>query len=249
MSSKYIKDNFLVVSDYNWLPENLEESWVHKLSDNYLIYDRYHRYQESNRVKWQKNVGQNIYDIFDFVHTHYDNLPETTIFCRAAFLFPKDTLTPRYNEKGEKLSNGNCTEKYFLKVCNNKTFTELNDFAADHWRFNWSANRIGPDNSYLEINNSWYFGTSLPKKYYSNIDDFFNDFYVNYHKEEYIRFSPGGCYIIPKQNLLRYNIKFYEKIKEILGWDTVVAEAHMIERALYTMFNSEIEIKKEYRAN
>mgnify|MGYP003340715389 FL=1 len=41
-TEKYIKNNFLVVSDYNWLPENLEESWVDKLSDNYLIYDRYH---------------------------------------------------------------------------------------------------------------------------------------------------------------------------------------------------------------
>lgn len=248
MNSKYIKDNFLVVSDYNWLPENLEDSWVHKLSDNYLIYDRYHRYPESDKVKWQKNVGQNIYDIFDFVHTHYDNLPETTIFCRAAFLFPKDTGTPRYNEKGEKLSNGNCSEEYFLKVCNNKTFTELNDFSSEHWRFNWSANRIGPDNSYLEINNSWYFGMSLPRKYYNNIDDFFRDFYVNPYKEDYIRFSPGGCYIIPKQNLLKYNMLFYEKMKEILGWESVIAEAHMIERALYIMFNSDIEIKDEYKA-
>ena len=64
---KHIKDTFLVVSDYNWLPENIEESWVHKLTDNYLIYDKYHRYEQSDKVKHQKNVGQNIYDMFDFI--------------------------------------------------------------------------------------------------------------------------------------------------------------------------------------
>lgn len=46
-----IKSNFLVVSDYNWLPDNLEESWIHKYTDNYLIYDKFHResWQESSK--------------------------------------------------------------------------------------------------------------------------------------------------------------------------------------------------------
>ena len=35
-----IEKNFLVVSDYNWLPEDLNESWIHKYTDNYLMYDR-----------------------------------------------------------------------------------------------------------------------------------------------------------------------------------------------------------------
>ena len=47
--------------------------------------------------------------------------------------------------------------------------------------------------------------------------------------------------------MLKYNKLFYEKIKEILGWDIVIGEAHMIERALYTIFNSEFEIKEEYK--
>ena len=59
-----IKENFLVVSDYNWLPEKIEDSWVHKWTNNYLIYDRAHRFKESDKVKHQINVGQNIFDIF-----------------------------------------------------------------------------------------------------------------------------------------------------------------------------------------
>jgi len=29
MNDKIIKNNFLVVSDYNWLPDRIEESWIH----------------------------------------------------------------------------------------------------------------------------------------------------------------------------------------------------------------------------
>ena len=243
---KHIKNNFLVVSDYNWLPSDLSESWVDKYSDNYLIYDRYHRFKESDKVKHQKNVGQNIYDIFDFIVNNYDKLPNNTIFCRAAFLFPKDTGTPRYDDKGNKLSNGNCTLEHFLNVANNEELTELNDFATESWRFNGRDNRIGPNNSYLEFNNNWYFGLQ-PNKYYNNIDTFFNDFYVSPKRMDYLRFSPGGCYIVPKKNILQYNIHFYEKIRDILGWNVLNAEAHMIERALYTIFNGDYIIKDEYK--
>ena len=66
---KLIKTNALfVLSDYNWLPEDVENSWVTKYTDNYLILDRYHRYQESEKIKWQDNLGQNVYDIFDFIY-------------------------------------------------------------------------------------------------------------------------------------------------------------------------------------
>lgn len=245
---KHIKDNFLVVSDYNWLPNDITESWVDKYSDNYLIYDRYHRFEVSNKVVHQKNVGQNIYDIFDFIITHYDNLPNNTIFCRASFLNPKDTGTPRYDENGKVISNGNITLEHFLELSNNKYFTELNDFATEPWRFNGRDNKIGPDGSYLELNNNWYFGLQ-PNKYYNNIDVFFNDFYVSPKKMQYIRFSPGGCYVVPKSNILQYNIDFYKKIREIVGWSVLNAEAHMIERALYTIFNGDYKIKEEYKNN
>ena len=243
---KHIHSNFLVVSDYNWLPDDLSESWIVKYSDNYLIYDRYHRFTESDKVKHQLNVGQNIYDIFHFIVTNYDNLPENTIFCRSAFLFPKDTGKPRYDENGNKLSNGNCTLEHFLNLANNQTLTELNDFSTEPWRFNGRDNKIGPDGSYLELNNNWYFGLQ-PNKYYTNIDVFFSDFYVSPKRMQYIRFSPGGCYIVPKSNILQYNIDFYMKIRDIVGWSVLNAEAHMIERALYTIFNGDYEIKEEYK--
>ena len=235
---KLIKKNFIVASDYNWLPVNIEESWIHKYTDNYLIYDRYHRFNESEKVKHQKNVGQNIYDMFDFIVTNYNNLPDATIFCRSCIFFPKGRQRP--------LSNGTCSEEYFKKVCNNDTFTELHDFITPDVH-NGESSKFDSDGfGFLEINNSWYFSCHSGR-YYSNLNNFFMDMYENPKIEPYIRFAPGGSYIIPKKNILKYSIKFYERIREILSWDVIIGEAHMIERAIYTIFTCDWEVKREYK--
>ena len=249
---KIIKENFLVVSDYNWLPKDLKNSWVEKYTDNYLIYDRYHRFTENEKIKHQKNVGQNIYDIFDFIITHYENLPKTTIFCRACLFNKKDDGEIRFDENGTRISNGNCSEEYFQKICNNDFFTEIQDFTTEPWRFDWKGNRIGPPlcsnccGGYLELNRNLWRGIAKTK-YYDDVNIFFSDMYVNPPIQEYIRFSPGGNYIIPRENILKYSLKFYEKIRSILSWDVIIGEAHMIERALYTIFTCDYEVKREFQ--
>jgi hypothetical protein len=242
---KIINKNFVVVSDYNWLPDNIEDSWVHKWCENYLIYDRYNRFKESENVKHQKNVGQNVYDMFYFILENYDNLPESTLFCRACLMNQKDTGTPRYNETGGIISNGNCTEDFFLSVANNTKFTEIQDFTSEPWRINNVANKIGPDNSYMEINNSWYFNKH-PGKYYSNINDFLNEMYIDPEIPSWFRFSPGVNYIIPKEYILKYSRKFYQRILDILKWDVIVGEAHMLERAIYTIFHNNWNVNPKY---
>jgi len=233
---KKIKSNFLVVSDYNWLPENIEESWVHEYSDNYLIYDKAHRLKESDKVVHQKNVGQNIYDMFDFIITHYDDLPDVTLFCRACIMFPIGRQPP--------LSNGNCNEEKFNRLMNNTTFTELQDAGTRPHRSN--ASKMGEDESYWEINNNWYFN-HLSWKYWRDLHAFMRDVYINPEIPQYIRFAPGGNYIIPKDKILRYSKNFYEQIRAFLEWDVVVGEAHMVERALYTIFTCDWEVNDKYK--
>jgi len=234
--SKLITNSFVVASDYNWLPEDLEKSWVHEYAEKYLIYDKFHRFDESEKVKLQPNVGQNIHDMFDFIVTNYENLPESTLFCRACLTFPKGRMPP--------LSNGNISEENFLRLANNKGFTELHDYGPEV--HNGHSSKLGEGGSFLEINNSWYFN-HIRGKYYTNLNTFLQDMYVDPEITSYIRFSPGGNYIIPKENILRNSKKFYERIREILSWDVVVGEAHMIERCLYLIFNSDYQVREEYK--
>ena len=154
-------DNFIVVSDYNWLPDNIEDSWVHKNFSNYLIYDKFHRFEENDRVVKQKNVGQNHYDMFDFIVTNYDNLPEIIVFCRAACIFPKDIGTPRRDLDGNVLSNGNCVMETFLELASKKVFTEIQDFTSEPWRFNGHANKVGPETIHMSIGLDFLRGVTM----------------------------------------------------------------------------------------
>jgi len=248
---KLIKTNALfVLSDYNWLPEDVENSWVTKYTDNYLILDRYHRYQESEKIKWQDNLGQNVYDIFDFIYKNYENLPEIAIFCRAAFLNPKDDGIVRYDENGKRLSTGNCTEETFNKICNNTEFTEVHDFGPPaHERYygqSQPASKLDSDGfGFLEINNGWYLFSHRPK-FFNSLNQLFDEIFENPIHTEYVRFAPGANYIIPKKDMLKYNKHFYEKMREFIGWDIITGEAHMFERALYTLFTSNFKIKSKY---
>jgi hypothetical protein len=241
----------LIISDYNWLDFDLERTWIPKYTDNYFIYDRYHRFKENDKIKWQKNVGQNIYDIFDFIYNNYDNLPELAIFCRSCIFHPKDTGTPRLDANGKKISNGTCSEEFFQKIMNNKTFTEIHDFGIEspskYFGQAVPASKFDDDNyGFLEINNSWYFSHHRGR-YFNNLNTFLQDIYVAPQITEYIRFSPGASYIIPKNNMLKFNKNFYERLREILSWDVIVGEGHMIERCLYTLFSSDWEIKEHYK--
>ena len=71
--------------------------------------------------------------------------------------------------------------------------------------------------------------------------------YVNPDIPEYIRFSPGAAYIIPKDNILKYSKKFYERIREILSHDVIVTEAHILERCIYTIFTCDYEVQEKYK--
>lgn len=235
---KYIKKNFLVVSDYNWLPDNLKDSWVEKYSDNYIIFDKFHRYEVSDKVIHQKNVGQNIYDMLDFIINNYDNLPDVTIFCRSCIMFPKGRPKPH--------SNGNCSEEVFLSLVNNECFTELHDFGPEV--HNGYSSKLDIDGGYLEINNDWWFKI-IKSRYFVSLNDFFKDVFVNPELSEYIRFSPGANYIVPKENILKYEKYFYIRLREYVSWDIVIGEAHMLERALYIIFKKNLEIKKKYKKN
>ena len=109
-----------VISDYNWLDKDLSKAWFSELTSDYIIYDKFHRFEESNKVIRQKNVGQNVYDMFDFIVNNYENLPEKIFFCRSCITFPKGRPRPK--------SNGNCSLEEIRRLISKDGLVEVHDY-------------------------------------------------------------------------------------------------------------------------
>jgi hypothetical protein len=221
----------LIISDFNMLPNRIEESWINDFTDNFLIYDRAHRYTESEKIKHQNNVGYNIYDIFDFINNNYHNLPEIMIFC-------KGNVIPRH-----------CGFIKFINIINNTTFTSIENYIRETPLYTDGCYAFVDENDsynecFQEVDSTAYrFGT----KYISNFRTLMDDIFINYRHEHYIKFAPGANYIIPKSNILKYNKNFYETMRQAVSYDKQPGEAYILERAIPTIFNSNLEIKEKYK--
>ena len=79
----------IIVSDYGWLDLPIEKSWIFKTKLDFHILDKKHRIKLDKNISHQKNVGQNIYDIFDYIYKNYDDL-EDILICRGCIMFPKN---------------------------------------------------------------------------------------------------------------------------------------------------------------
>lgn len=250
-----------VISDYNWLDSDISQAWFNEFTSDYLIYDKYHRLPQSKNIVWQKNVGQNVYDMFDYIVTNYENLPEKIFFCRSCINFPKGRSKP--------LSNGNCSLKKIRKLLNKNGLIEINDYSelelytnlckkfkydTDKDKFEiinkneinlvekikyllkfYPTSFCSQKDGYLEINNSWY-TKHFKTKFFRSFNKFMKTFFINYKSKNYIRFSPGCNYIIPSKNIYNYKKDLYIKLRNLVDYDSVVGEAHILERALYLIF-------------
>ena len=54
---------------------------------------------------------------------------------------------------------------------------------------------------------------------------------------KYVRFPPGGNYIVPKDQILKYDKVFYENLHTFASHSRVSGEGQMIERAMYTIWS------------
>ena len=179
---------FLVVTDFGFLPENLSQSWVEEYTDNYLIYDRVHRFEESDKIKHQVNVGANIYDIFDFISNNYDNLPETIIFC-------KGNVIPRH-----------CGYEKFKNIINNTNFTTIENYIRETPPYSKGIySFVDETDAYhenpIEVNST--VAHIHKSKYIFSYQEMLNSIFENPIFGEYIRFAPGGNHIIPKKDILK----------------------------------------------
>ena len=66
-----------------------------------------------------------------------------------------------------------------------------------------------------------------------------NFIFKSYKNLKYIRFCPGANYVVPKKNILKYDLVFYENLKYIINYSQLSGESHIIERALYIIWNKD----------
>jgi hypothetical protein len=222
----------LVITDYNFLPDNIEESWVYEYTDNFLIYDKAHRYKESDKIKHQINVGANIYDIFDFIFTNYENLPDIIIFC-------KGNVIPRH-----------CGVEKFKKIINNSEFTTIENYIREAPKYTpgiyaFVDETDGYNEKPIEVNAT--VANIHKSKYIFNYNDLLNNIFEDSSVGEYIRFAPGGNHILPKKDIIKFNKHFYETMRNYVSWHHKPGEAYLLERAMFTLFNNNFKIREKYR--
>lgn len=222
-SPKKIERNFLVVTSH----QN-DLSWLPAYTDDYLVYDRnengiYPPTLDPKKVIKQPNIGYNIFDYCSYIIDHYDNLPDCVIFM-------KGNTFPRHVSK-----------EYFERIMNNRYFTPIEDYRM-HKPY-WPVCFFAPDGGFCEINNSWFL-TQHPTKYFHDYNDFLRFCFKEPVIPPYNRFAPGANYIVPKEHILKYPKVFYENIRTFVSHCQLPGEAHIIERALHTLWTCNFELSE-----
>lgn len=216
---------FFVIDNFNTIPTELLE-----YCEDYVIYDVSIKDGIEEQLK-EKNLnyikiprtGHNLSTYFRFFQEYYDELPD--VMC----------LT-----KGHMIGR-HCSKEFFDRVYQNKYFTYLyedkeHSSKVDGVRF------LTMENQYLEINNSWYVGSkSHPHKYFVNLNDLLKFIYKEPILPEYVTFSPGGCYIVLKEQVLKHSKNFYGNLNKIISYGlnpNFPVEAHMVERIMPIIFEA-----------
>jgi hypothetical protein len=200
--------------------------------NNIFIYNKGEQtlkeYDEKSQIKKIKNTGYSITSFCTHILENYENLPDVLILI-------KGNVAPRH-----------VSHEYFERIFDNDCFT-----AIEEWQYH-DQNQTALENGYamfssdggwMEYNDSWYMNhPNHPTKYFKSYNDFLSFSFKNPVHPKYVRFAPGGCYIVPKANILKYNKIFYTNIKTIVEHDILSGETHLIERFMYTMWMCNFEV-------
>ncbi len=182
--------------------------WVKEYTDDFLIYNRTDE-EIPNSIK-RENVGDADYDKLTYLIDNYYNLPEV-------FLWSKSNLFKFI------------TKEEFEKVKDNTDFTPL--LTKNHKVYEPICRYIG--DIYEEINNSWYL-LGVPAKHFDSYTEFARAYSLP--NPDYLKFAPGGSYILTRERVHRYGKEFYEELAAMLPYCQRPGEAHFLERTYYTLW-------------
>jgi hypothetical protein len=218
-----------VITNYNndleWLVE-LQSFGYEK--EEILIYDRSEvkkDWSHVGKVIEVPNVGENIFDICHHIVENYESLADVTLFVKGN-LYPRQYTTRENFERALRYDAFAPIERIHPEM--------------DPHVF------VSCDGGYMESNTSWYCNHH-PSKYFNNYNTFLKYMFESPPIPMWVRFAPGGNYLVPKANILRRPKSFWSDIRTFVGWNAVPAEAHIVERALYTIFDANLECHSRYR--
>jgi len=216
-------DTFFIISNYNTDPERYLE-----YCEDYHIYDqspdleiRKKLENKYKKISFVENTGHNISDYFRFFIDHYESLPRHMLLAKG-------------NMIGRHIS-----EEYFNRVYANKYFTALHDDRESDDKCGVAYQLY--DGAILEINNAWY-ALAKPHRYFESYNDLLRFVFKNPIIPRWLLFSPGACYIVSKEQVIKYPKVFYENLKYLVSYRYFPSEAYHVERMLHVIFNASYEL-------
>ena len=230
-------DTFFLIHNYNTVPTELLE-----FCRDYLIIDASDDGMTEEKLRNEglnfthvENTGHNITSYFHWFIDNYDQLPDWI------------ALT-----KGNMIGR-HCSREFFERVYDNKWFTFLYQDKSmwDRYRKpkegeeNDSIASLATESALLELNSSWYMRQSHSYRYFYDMDDFYRFVYRDPVIPRYCAFSPGGCYIINKEQVRKNSVTFYRNLNTLMEYRKEVnfpAEAYLVERLLPWIFTSRYEV-------
>jgi hypothetical protein len=239
--------NFFCISNYNnnldWVkdyPNHIiyDKTWDASLLENasypFEVVDLYKKYPNYNIVKSSIN-GYNIYDYLTYIIDHYDDLPNIIVFC-------KGNTFPRH-----------VSEEKFRQLVKLKCFAPIEDWKAhdpNQPSLQAGIAMFSSDGGWLEINNSWYLNNPIhPIKYFQTYNDFMLYCFTDPVLPKYVRFPPGGNFIVPKEHIYKYDKVFYKNLRLFVEHTQLSGESHLIERALYTIWMCNYEVTENMKTD
>lgn len=216
----------IVVSNHNTDLEWIKMTYDYGFSpENIVIYDRSDEEKDWSHLGKSfrsPNVGENIYDMMRFILENYDSLPDISVFVKGNLLSRPGNPdgTSYYYTYPDRFIRA-IQSNYFLPIerdCESTSFVVNGGGYIENARYPQHA----------------------PSKYFSTYSQLMQLLFDNPIDPDYIRFAPGGNYVVPKGNILKYSSKLYEKLMKYCSHcEVVCAEAYIIERSLYAIWTED----------
>ncbi|WP_051292811.1 DUF3431 domain-containing protein [Citrifermentans bremense] len=218
-------DTFFIIHNFNTDPEHYlrycHDYHIYDQSTDPIIKERLKA--NYSKITFVDNSGHNISSYFRFFIDNYDKLPSWMMLVKA-------------NMIGRHLS-----QDFFERVFCNKKYTFL--YEDKNWIDKQGIAYQPPDGGLMEINNSWYAFTK-PYRYFLTLDDLLCFLFKDPVIPDWLYFSPGACYIVSSDQVLKYPVAFYRNLLFLVSYTYFPSEAYHVERLLNIIFSGKYELNE-----